>query len=786
MKGQNEITMAEPIFDSAMLPGAAETPGSDIDYVKIALRYKWLVLVATVLGLAVGQLGYTKMGPSYEASGRILVSKKVAIQIRDNAHDNSFGERAEHIALIMSPMIVGKAITAHKLNELPSLRGSKTPVDDILDSLRVQRSAGQDRSFLNVLDISYRNPNKRDAAVVVTAVIDAYRSYLTDSQAEHSQEVVTLISEANTNLLKQWREKQAEYLKFRDSAPLIWKTPPGAATLPSDVTNVHQGRQEAVEGDRRANLLKAAEVKSKLKALEQAIQSGQSRESLEALVRIFLTTSGKPAGAAVTSPGSASIAAATAEMEARILPLLLEEKKLLRDFGADHPDVEHVRKSIAMIYDFYRQRGVTPENTRAMANAGLAASKSKIDLVAVYKQSLEQQLIQLELRDIELLALAEQESTLAKQFAHYQAKDHAYNDEIAQIKSLWDAVVQRLNKVKMVKEDGGYTLKQIAPVRSALVMKRYLKFLGAGVFMGLAIAAGIIYLREYTDTTIKSLEEIRRRLALPVLGGVPEFVKHKVAADDNSGLLPALCYYHRPGSAEAEAYRAVRTTLFVGAGSDRHHVLQVTSPEPGDGKTTFVSNLAMAIAQSGKRVLLIDADMRRPTVHKLFGTKQEIGMSDVLAGEIEFANAVQPAAFEGLSLLTAGLTPANPAEMLSSTRFERLLTTAKAEYDFVLVDTPPLLAVSDPCIVGPKTDGLLLVLRMAKNKRAIAKRAAEMLAAHNINVIGIVANAIQHATEDAYAYGYGNRAYTDYLRPNDGPLPAPRGSADIADPTAAV
>jgi capsular exopolysaccharide synthesis family protein len=241
-------------------------------------------------------------------------------------------------------------------------------------------------------------------------------------------------------------------------------------------------------------------------------------------------------------------------------------------------------------------------------------------------------------------------------------------------------------------------------------------------------------------------------------------------------LEPALCYYHRPGSTEAEAYRLVRTSLFVCAGPRRERVIQVTSPEPGDGKTTLASNLAIAMAQSGKKVLLIDADLRRPTVHKLFRASREIGMVDVLAGNIDLLTAVQGTTATGLSLLTAGESPVNPAELLSSARFAEMVEQARQEFDFVLIDTPPLLAVSDPCIVSPQCDALLLVVRMMKNRRLAVKRSRELLETQGIHVIGVVANAVDAGSAD----GYGGE-YTEYFVTES----RPAGAAGLNPPVAA-
>jgi succinoglycan biosynthesis transport protein ExoP len=183
-------------------------------------------------------------------------------------------------------------------------------------------------------------------------------------------------------------------------------------------------------------------------------------------------------------------------------------------------------------------------------------------------------------------------------------------------------------------------------------------------------------------------------------------------------------------------------------------VIQVTSAEAQDGKTTLAANMALAMAHAGKRVLLIDADLRCPKVHQLFRLRHEIGPSDVVTGEIQFENAVQTCDIEGLSLLTAGLTPANPSELLGGSAFEELLDGWRTQYDFVIIDTPPLMAVSDPCVVASRVDALILVVRVGKNKLNTLHRACELLSTLGITLLGAVVNNVEPQKNAAYGGSY--------------------------------
>jgi capsular exopolysaccharide synthesis family protein len=182
----------------------------------------------------------------------------------------------------------------------------------------------------------------------------------------------------------------------------------------------------------------------------------------------------------------------------------------------------------------------------------------------------------------------------------------------------------------------------------------------------------------------------------------------------------------------------------------------------GDGKSTLIANLAVAIAQSGRTVLLVDADLRRPRLHRVFGLPARKGLAQVIEGAAELAEAVRPSVVPNLSVLPCGARPSNPAELLTLPRFADLLEELRDSYDFVLLDSPPLLAVSDPCIVAPRVDGVLLTIRVSRNGRPAAERGRDLLAALRVQVFGVVVNGV--GKQGAMAgYGYEHYHYAaDY------------------------
>jgi polysaccharide biosynthesis transport protein len=282
------------------------------------------------------------------------------------------------------------------------------------------------------------------------------------------------------------------------------------------------------------------------------------------------------------------------------------------------------------------------------------------------------------------------------------------------------------------------------------------------IFCGLAVGCVVAYVQDVLDDRFSSPEEISSQLGVPVLA-----IVRKLEALAGNGL-PSIHTYVSPNAVETEAFRTLRTALTLGNGpTDR---IAISSAEPSDGKTTVSANLAVSFAQAGKKTLIIDADLRKPGLTTTVGLKGKPGVADVLAGRDNPAKAaasfVQHTELCNLDVLTAGLRRPNPAELLSGQNFVELLAWAEANYDQVLVDCPPVLAVSDAQIVGRLVDGAILVVQPQKNHRRLVARACDSFATTGTNVLGIVANGL--TSQSAYGYGYGYGYGNGYGYGHDG------------------
>lgn len=206
----------------------------------------------------------------------------------------------------------------------------------------------------------------------------------------------------------------------------------------------------------------------------------------------------------------------------------------------------------------------------------------------------------------------------------------------------------------------------------------------------------------------------------------------------------------------SESYRALRTNIDFSSIDENLQVIMVSSAGPGEGKSTTIANLAVAYAQTDRKTLLIDADLRKPTAHHTFSVSNRWGLSSVISKQCTIEEVVQALEIPNLSIITSGVIPPNPAEMLGSNRMTAIIQHLKSIYDIILIDTPPLLAVTDAQIVASKCDGAILVVDQGRVKRDIGKKAIQNLQAVNARILGVVLNNVKRkANEEAYYYYYG-------------------------------
>jgi capsular exopolysaccharide synthesis family protein len=284
---------------------------------------------------------------------------------------------------------------------------------------------------------------------------------------------------------------------------------------------------------------------------------------------------------------------------------------------------------------------------------------------------------------------------------------------------------------------------------------------GLTLILALCVAAGMAFLQEYLDDRVNSPDDVERISALPSLGHVPLI--------DSSQ--PRLVNSLPANSHVAEAYRALRSSIgFAGIDAPIRR-LQVTSASKGEGKTVTSVNLATAMAIDGKKVILVDADLRRPSVHRLLELPNAPGLSEILVGMKTIDEALQETEVENLSVITAGPIPPNPAELLGSRAFDRLVEELETRADVVIFDSPPCMPVTDPLIISARMDGVVLVIHSGHTKKAAIKHVEQLLGRARARIVGCIFNRVEQNKGgyyyQHYYYHYGDGYYSDAANNGD-------------------
>lgn len=729
-------------------PPAPRTAGRNV--LQVVWQRRGVVLLGLVAGAVLALLAYSRKPPVYRGSAQLLVVKKqaasaLAVGTADPRVAVMDDYVATHLIVIRSPDVIRAAVQKRDLGRLRSLQGPD-PVGVIQGGLVAAREANKDApagaAGTSIINLTYSGSDPGDVELVLAAVIESYKDFLDRAYQNTSEDTVRLIRMASDELDGKLKKNERDHREFVEKCPILLT---GAGGEPPSEARIkdYDAKLAAARGEAAALATRVAEV-------EKAVADKVPAEQIVPL-----------AERKYEKGGGAAAKASAAALEAALFELLKQEADLLQFYGPDHPDVLRVRQRMTMTRDFYKR---VDDLTAAAAKDSPAA-----DPVAAALANLRAELRIARVNEAGFKTLLDQEVAEARRTADFHKKNRAFYDEKTRLDKMLEATLAQLERINLTRGHGGFEARSLAPpTPGAKVSPVLWQFALMGTTLGALLGAGLAYLLDLADKSFRTPEEIRRRLGLPIVGHVP-FAPATATADvvevtDSAGnrveLDPGLVTVHAPMSPEAEAFRGIRTALYFSTHGQRHKVIQVTSPNMGDGKTTVITNLAVAIAQSGRKVLLVDADLRRPRVHRAFGLAGKVGLSEVLLGTAEPEEATLATVVPNLAVMPCGRRPANPGELLTSPRFEDVLDDLRAAFDYILVDTPPLLAVSDPCVVAPRVDGLILTIRIAKNGRPAAERARDLLAGLKVNCLGLVVNGVgKHGTMSGY--GYDSYKYAD-------------------------
>ncbi len=731
--------------------------GGSLNIWQILYRRRRVLMICLPACWLVGVAYWMNTPATYESSAEILVMRKnprlaAAGFLEEGPEEPRISKEflATQMRIIQSQRIVSSAVRKHRLDELPSIREMAEDADEATGYLmsRIDVSGGGQgpAKAAHVLNVAFRHTCAADANLILEAIYSEYQDFLASKVQDVNQEVAELIRRAREDLERELEAMEKALLQARREAPMLWSGEEG--------TNIHRARFEMMEAELSTIRIKISQLRARLDALKEASAGLETTDASEAEYLALIDEESATRVAALVSiclgnadrtafQASQPIRSAQAHTEySQLLTRLAEEETLLERFGPNHPEVVKIRKHIDTIRAYLDSQGV-PD--RVGEHEYVIDPK---ELLGAYVKLLEQDLAVLLRRERELEAASDAEQLAAKELIDYELRDATIRKQIARRQELFDALVERLRAIDLAKQYDGYVNELLVPAQAREVGVGLLLSLVLASFMGLALSAGAALVLEYCDPAFRDLDEVRGTMRLPIVSQVLDVRAHKAHGRPHyrggriTSEVPA---FHSPLGQEVEAFRSLRTRLFHMArgqdGSQRKPlVIACSSPNEGDGKTMLTANLAVSIAQAGQRVLVIDCDMRKPRLHSLFGLERTPGLSNALAEGSDPRAMVLATDQRNLWVLPAGEGTENPAELLESPQFGELLNACRERYDFVLLDTPPVLTASDPCIVAWRADGVLLTVRLSKARRHDCIRAQEMLAGVGARVIGICAN----------------------------------------------
>jgi succinoglycan biosynthesis transport protein ExoP len=414
--------------------------------------------------------------------------------------------------------------------------------------------------------------------------------------------------------------------------------------------------------------------------------------------------------------------------------LTQKKAQLAETFGDRHPEMVAINSAIDM----------------AQAKLDAEIEKVVAAVTAEYQAALTQE-------NTLVAALAAQEREV--QNLNGMAVEYGVLERNAQsARQLYDNLLQRAQETGVAGELRTSGIRIVDPAAEPREPARPRKALNLalGLIVALIGSVGLAFLFEYFDNRVKTPEEMEAVLGITSLAMLPAVSSPGGGDPIMTGSVPA---------GFSEALRVLRTNLLFARADPHMRSVMITSTGVGEGKSVVAGNLAIAIAQTGQRVLFIDADLRRPRAHTLFQESQEPGLSNLLVGTATSEEAIRTTNVEGLVLLPAGHIPPNPAELLGSTRFRSLLESAGQQFDWVIIDSPPIMPVTDAAVVGHMVSGVLFVVHSEKTSRHAAAQAVGQLQRANARIIGGVLNRVDLQRNPYYYSAYYSRDYTRYYVP---------------------
>ncbi|NQT00579.1 MAG: polysaccharide biosynthesis tyrosine autokinase [Planctomycetes bacterium] len=687
--------------------------------VRIIWRSRWIVLLATVAALGAAFVYIAKATPIYTSTSRIYVEQsgpKILTEAEGimTQSKNYLYTQAE---LLRSTPILSSTLDTPGVRRMKIFDSIDNPIAYLKKGLEVSVGKKDD-----IISISSDSPEPVEAAQLVNTIVDSYITYHATRKRSTTGEVL--------KILQTEKIKRDEELIQKLKAMMNYKKENTALAFESSRGNV---------------------ILNMLERLSEAVTQAQFQTlETKAVYEIMKSMETDPTRLKqfVETEKAKGWYSSTANERTRLMTELDRLQLQIGDLG----------------------RQVTP------GHPSMQALQSKIDKVDKQLDDFDRQFAedQLAIAEQQYLAAKEKEEHIFSYFEEHRQEAISLNEQLAQYtilqsdweqtKKLCDILFDRIKEINVTEDVGALNISILEAAHRAdkPSSPQKARIMAIALVLGLMLGGGLALLRDWMDQKLHSAEEISAVLGMPVLGIVPSMSKRQSVASRGQKVQQDS---HSPW---AEAYRTIRTAVFFGVPKDEAKTILVTSPAAGDGKTTLVSNLGIAMAQAGQKTLILDADFRKLMQHKIFEvSNNDKGLSNVLAENMTLEKVIRQTTVRGLELLTCGPEVPNPSEILNSESFAKLLKLLSSKYDRVIIDSPPVMPVTDSQILSAICDITLLVLRAEKSTRKLSRQARDGLISVGAHILGAIVNDVSKKSDYGYYGGYGYYNHPHHRKKKD-------------------
>jgi len=733
---------------AAIHPALATHDSALRDYLRVLIKRVWVVVGTLAVIFGATLIATLRATPINDAVGSIAVNKPdpMLASLREGNNSVDYYDPTDldtEVRILRSDLLALQVIKQLNLDKMPEFGGhggttttsslemttdALQPDSDLANAL-LGAFKGNLRVILEpntrIIDVHFRSPNKELAARVVNTLANTYIEQNFKTRFESTMQASDWLSRQLVDLQMKVETSQEKLVKY-------------------------QKEHQILGIDEKQNI-----TTEKLDELNKELTAAESeRMQKEAVYQ--LAQAGDTESAAAVANGVAqskdfeNTSSLLEKLQAQKADLQIQSAQLGTQFGPAYPKIAQINNQLHEI-DSQMQAEMKKVASRLRGDY-LAALQRENMLRAAFEEQKQQ--------DNKLNESAIEYSLLKRDF---ETNRTLYEGLLQKLKEAGVTAGLRSNNIREV---------DIARTPAGPAEPNIPRNLGFAFVLGLTSGIGLAFLLEGMDNTVRTPEQAQEISGLPSLGMIPLGSKNNSEAGSKQGLIVAsskeaveLITQSRPQSQMAESYRALRTSLLLTSLGAPPKTILITSALPREGKSTTSINTAIVLAQKGVRVLLIDADLRRPSVHKTLGLGPRIGLSNVLTGGASLQQAtLRSPLLPNLYVLPAGTPPPNPAELMASSQMVEMLALLRDQYDHIVVDTPPTLSVTDAVVLSPRADAVVLVIRSSQTTKPALRRARDILAQVNARVAGVLLNAVNLYSPDYYYYyeyqgKYGQRYY---------------------------